>query len=52
MHLQPVYKNSPAYINGISEELFKIGLCLPSGPMISEEDAKFIIESIRRSIVE
>ena len=52
MHLQPVYKNSPAYVNGISEELFKIGLCLPSGPMVSKEDAKFIIESIRRSIVE
>lgn len=52
MHLQPVYKKSPAYVNGVSEELFKIGLCLPSGPMVSEEDAKFIIESIRRSIVE
>ena len=52
MHLQPVYKNSPAYVNGISEELFKTGLCLPSGPMVSKEDAKFIIESIRRSIVE
>ena len=52
MHLQPVYKNSPAYVNGISEELFKKGLCLPSGPMISDEDAKFIIESIRKSIVE
>ncbi|MBF1385131.1 DegT/DnrJ/EryC1/StrS family aminotransferase [Prevotella aurantiaca] len=52
MHLQPVYKNSPAYVNGISEELFKIGLCLPSGPMVSEEDVKFIIESIRESIVE
>lgn len=52
MHLQPVYKKSPAYVNGVSEELFKKGLCLPSGPMISDEDAKFIIESIRRSIVE
>ena len=52
MHLQPVYKNSPAYVNGVSEELFKKGLCLPSGPMISDEDAKFIIESIRKSIVE
>ena len=52
MHLQPVYKNSPAYINGISEELFKTGLCLPSGPMISDEDARFIIESIKQSIVE
>ena len=52
MHLQPVYKNSPAYVNGVSEELFKKGLCLPSGPMISDEDAKFIIESIRKTIVE
>ena len=52
MHLQPVYKKSPAYVNGVSEELFKKGLCLPSGPMISDEDAKFIIGSIRRSIVE
>ena len=52
LHLQPVYKQSPAYVNGVSEELFKKGLCLPSGPMISDEDAKFIIESIKKSIVE
>ena len=52
LHLQPVYKKSPAYVNGVSEELFKKGLCLPSGPMISDEDAKFIIESIKKSIVE
>ena len=51
MHLQPVYRNSPAYINGISEELFKTGLCLPSGPMISDEDARFIIKSIKDAIV-
>ena len=51
MHLQPVYKNSPAYVNGVSEELFKKGLCLPSGPMISDEDAKFIIESIKVAII-
>lgn len=51
MHLQPVYKNSPAYVNGVSEELFKKGLCLPSGPMINDEDAKFIIESIKAAII-
>ena len=51
MHLQPVYKKSPAYVNGVSEELFKKGLCLPSGPMISDEDAKFIIESIKAAII-
>lgn len=51
MHLQPVYKNCPAYINGISESLFKSGLCLPSGPMVSNEDAKFIIQSIKSNIL-
>ncbi len=46
MHLQPVYKDAPAYVNGVSEALFKTGLCLPSGPCVSEDDAKYIIEKI------
>lgn len=46
-----VYKNSPAYVNGISEELFKIGLCLPSGPMVSDDDVQFIINSIKDNIL-
>lgn len=46
MHLQPVYKNCPAYINGVSEQLFKIGMCLPSGPYVSENDARYIVQSI------
>lgn len=46
MHLQPVYKNCPAYTNGVSEQLFKIGLCLPSGPCVSEDDARYIVQSI------
>ncbi len=50
MHKQPVYKNSPAYINGVSEALFKRGLCLPSGPMVSDEDVAYIIEQIRLAI--
>ena len=50
MHLQPVYKNCPAYTNGVSEELFKVGLCLPSGPLVSDEDVKYIIDAIKRSI--
>ena len=32
MHKQPVYKDAPAYINGVSEAIFKIGMCLPAGP--------------------
>jgi len=50
MHKQPVYKDSPAYTNGVCEALFKRGLCLPSGPMVTDEDVNFIIQSIRAAI--
>lgn len=46
MHKQPVYKDAPAYVNGVSEDLFKVGLCLPSGPCVSEDDVRFIVESM------
>ena len=46
MHLQPVYKDAPAYINGVSERLFKTGMCLPSGPWVSDEDVRFIVDRI------
>lgn len=46
MHLQPVYKNAPAYANGISESLFKRGLCLPSGPCVTDDDVQRIINEI------
>lgn len=51
MHKQPVYKNAPAYVNGVSESLFKVGLCLPSGPCVSPEDVTFIVDAIKRAIV-
>ena len=51
MHLQPVYKNNPAYTNGVSEGLFKRGLCLPSGPMVSESDAEYIVQEIKKAIL-
>ena len=38
MHLQPVFKNMPFYGNGLAEELFESGLCLPSGSNLTEED--------------
>lgn len=50
MHKQPVYKDAPAYVNGVSESLFKTGLCLPSGPLVSDEDIDFIIDSIREAV--
>ncbi len=46
MHLQPVYKDAPAYTNGVSERLFSCGLCLPSGPYVREEEIKYIVRII------
>jgi dTDP-4-amino-4,6-dideoxygalactose transaminase len=51
MHRQPVYKDAPAYVNGVSEELFAQGLCLPSGPCVSEEDVRYIVGCIKNSIL-
>ena len=51
MHKQPVYKNAPAYVNGVSEALFKVGMCLPAGPYVSDEDVKYIVETIKSAIV-
>lgn len=52
MHKQPVYKNAPAYVNGVSEDLFKVGMCLPSGPYVKEDDVRFIVEAIKSLIEE
>ena len=46
MHLQPVYKDAPAYTNGVSERLFSCGLCLPSGPYVREEEINYIARII------
>jgi dTDP-4-amino-4,6-dideoxygalactose transaminase len=51
MHLQPVYRNAPAYVNGVSESLFKVGMCLPSGPWVSDEDVRHIVATIKKAIV-
>ena len=50
MHKQPVFKNSPAYVNGTAEAIFKHGICLPSGPMVSDEDVAYIIAKIKEAI--
>ena len=52
MHKQPVYKGAPAYLNGVSEEIFKVGFCLPSGPYVSDEDVRYIVDCIREAIKE
>lgn len=50
MHCQPVYRNAPAYVNGVSESLFKVGICLPAGPYVSDEDVNFITDCIKSAI--
>ena len=50
MHKQPVYKDAPAYINGVSESLFRQGLCLPSGPMVTDDDVARIVRTIKDSL--
>lgn len=51
MHKQPVYANNPAYVNGVSEALFKCGLCLPSGPYVSDDDVRYIVGKIKEAII-
>ena len=44
--------SSVAYINGVSEALFKVGMCLPAGPYVTDEDVKYIVETIKNAIVD
>ena len=51
MHKQPVYKDAPAYLNGVSESIFKVGFCLPAGPYVSDDDVRYIVGCIKEAIV-
>ena len=51
MHKQPVYKNAPAYVNGVSEAIFKVGMCLPAGPYVTDDDVRYIVDKIKEAIV-
>lgn len=46
MHLQPVFRDCPAYVNGVSEALFEKGLCLPSGSNLTDEDKERVINCL------
>ncbi len=52
MHRQPVYASNPAYVNGVSESLFHVGLCLPAGPWVSDDDVRRIVDTIRDAILD
>lgn len=51
MHKQPVYKDAPAYTNGVSESVFKVGFCLPAGPCVTDDDVRYIVDCIKEAIV-
>ncbi len=50
MHLQPVFSSCPAYVNGVTDELFKKGLCLPSGSNLMDDDRARIMEVIMKAL--
>ncbi len=51
MHKQPCYKGVPCYLNGVSEAIFKVGMCLPAGPYVTDDDVKYIVETIKSAII-
>ncbi|MBL0743967.1 DegT/DnrJ/EryC1/StrS family aminotransferase [Chryseolinea lacunae] len=48
MHTQPVFKDAPSYVNGVSEKLFDQGLCLPSGSNLPTADRSQVVEIIKK----
>lgn len=51
MHKQPVYSWGPAYVNGVSEAVFKVGVCLPAGPYVGDADVRYIVETIKAGVI-
>ena len=51
MHRQPVYRNAPVFVNGVSEGLFMRGLCLPSGPYVTDDDVERIVNTIKKQLL-
>ena len=50
MHKQPVYAGATVYTNGVEEELFKVGFCLPAGPYVTDEDVRYIVDCIKEAM--
>ena len=48
MHMQPVFAQAPAYTNGVSQTAFERGLCIPSGPMVTDENIDYIVEQLTK----
>ncbi|MBQ0120118.1 MAG: DegT/DnrJ/EryC1/StrS family aminotransferase [Bacteroidales bacterium] len=52
MHKQPVYQGSPAYTNEVETDLFKIGMCIPAGPYVKDDDIRYIVNCIKEAIID
>lgn len=50
VHKQPCYKDCPAYVNGVSESLFKVGMYLPSEPLVTDDDVEYIVGKIEETV--
>ncbi|MCQ2181831.1 MAG: aminotransferase class I/II-fold pyridoxal phosphate-dependent enzyme [Bacteroidales bacterium] len=51
MHKQPAFAGCASYENGVSEDIFRRGFCLPAGPWVSDEDVRYIVDSIKTAII-
>ncbi|MGC1631709.1 MAG: DegT/DnrJ/EryC1/StrS family aminotransferase [Gelidibacter sp.] len=47
MHQQPIFKDAPSYLNGVSDELFEKGLCLPSGSNLTDFERNRVLDAIK-----
>ena len=47
MHLQPVFERCQNFVNGVSEDLFERGLCLPSGSNLTQNELERIVKNIK-----
>jgi len=50
MHSQPLYTKEKSYINGVSDDLFDRGLCLPSGSNLSKKDIELVVLTIKKVV--
>lgn len=51
MHRQSLYKQYPKYLNGVSDDLYERGICLPSGSNLTKKDLNKVISVIRKYFI-
>lgn len=47
MHQQPIFEKYPSYMTGVSDTLFRTGLCLPSGSNLTDADRERIAAALK-----